>query len=234
MIDMKRWMALFTVLMLLAACIPGLAEAPEETVPEGKQLMTLTLPDTETMRDPGWQLLAHQLNGNSISYLSLISETLVRFAVFGGTDEAIAHAREDILEFLQLAGMEKAAEEIQKTDSDREDRIILFSSVLQALTSDQATLSVSPDRSFSAIQDQRPTIFLLMNHDPETGLLRGLALLADGEWVDILPLSQTDEIWRYPDQILKILSGLSPLVNPANYRTERLELPQAGLEAITF
>jgi len=41
--------------------------------------MTLTLPDTETMRDPGWQLLAHQLNGNSISYLSLISETLVRF-----------------------------------------------------------------------------------------------------------------------------------------------------------
>jgi hypothetical protein len=114
MIDMKRWMALFTVLMLLAACIPGLAEAPEETVPEGKQLMTLTLPDTETMRDPGWQLLA------------------------------------------------------------------------------------------------------------------------DGEWVDILPLSQTDEIWRYPDQILKILSGLSPLVNPANYRTERLELPQAGLEAITF
>ena len=231
---MKRWMTLLTALMLLAAWIPAMAEDPAEPVPEGKQLMTLTLPDTEAMRDPNWKLLAHPINESSVSYLSLISDTLIRFAVFGGTNEAIAHAREDILEFLKMAGLNRAAEEIRKSETTREDRLILFSSVLQGLISDQMTWSVSENRTFTAVLDQQPTIFLLMNTDPETEALRGIALLADGEWVDLLPLTQTEEIWNYPDQILKILSGISPLVNPANYRTERLELPADGLETMTL
>lgn len=232
----KRGITMLMALMMLAwaAARPALAETPAQPVPEGKQLMTLILPDTEAMTDPNWRLVAHPVNENSISYLSLISETLVRFAVFGGTDEAVARAREDILKFLKMAGLEKVAEEIQKTETTREDRILLFSAVMQGLASEQLVWPVPESRIVSQIIDQRPTIFLLMNTDPETKALRGLALLADGEWVDILPLTQTDEIWRYPDQILKILSGLSPLVNPVNYRTEYLTLPQTGLETLTL
>ena len=67
---------------------------------------------------------------------------------------------------------------------------------------------------------------------PETEELRGLSLLAGGEWVDLLPAQEGEE--DLLSLAFRLLPALPKLLAFPEDGGPSLELPSAGLEALTL
>ena len=88
------------------------------------------------------------------------------------------------------------------------------------------------ENRMEAVVMRQPSLCLLFNLDPETEELRGLSLLAGGEWVDLLPAQEGEE--DLLSLAFRLLPALPKLLAFPEDGGPSLELPSAGLEALTL
>ena len=70
------------------------------------------------------------------------------------------------------------------------------------------------ENRMEAVVMRQPSLCLLFNLDPETEELRGLSLLAGGEWVDLLPAQEGEEAGDLLALLLNSLYALDKLGKP--------------------
>ena len=88
------------------------------------------------------------------------------------------------------------------------------------------------ENRMEAVVMRQPSLCLLFNLDPETEELRGLSLLAGGEWVNLLPAQEGEE--DLLSLAFRLLPALPKLLAFPEDGGPSLELPSAGLEALTL
>ena len=71
-------------------------------------------------------------------------------------------------------------------DSDEDETDSALTDILSGFVSQQMTWVSDESRTMKMIIEDRPTIYMMMNMDPDTFELRGLAVLADDKWIDLM------------------------------------------------
>ena len=122
---------------------------------EGRKLVSVVLPDTPAMSDDYWILQAVQLNTDSLLEL-----------LFKGA-----------LSMLAEGAAEPEENSAEAADGD-EDALSSFISSFQSWTNGE-------DSTITVLMEDKPAFYLLMNIDPNTLGLRGMAVYFHGKWIDL-------------------------------------------------
>ncbi len=191
-------------------------------VREGQKLVTLQLPETDVLRDPCWILQAIQLRTDEAG--AFLMELLDEW--FSDTsEEAKEDAMGDLFGSLEALFSDDPSHQVTSPLLSRLER--LFATHAAWISGEGQPLAMMIDQTL-------PTLYFLVNMDPATGELRGLAMLLGEEWVS---LGGTEEGSFSDDTMLRLLSGLGSFVLsmllPADSAVTE-ELPVAGLESLTL
>lgn len=193
-----------------------------ETAEEGQMLVQLTLPDTEAMRDPYWVLVGVQIRTGEA--LGLLVNMLGSSRSEGGTD---------------FEGMMEMLAASQVTSSAWKSReMIELTQKMNAVYSTGSTWRSAEEEPLTMILERgQPTIYMLMNMDPETMEPRVFHLLTGDTWTDMAFLEIPEEE-ADPDgeEMMEVLGAMGRMVLellfPGN--TGRKVLPGGGLENIVL
>ena len=193
----------------------------------GRKMVILELPDTPAMRDEHWVLIAFQLGDLSDILNRLVGEFLSADS-FGG----------------ESSTEEAATEEAATGDADG-----MLSELLRQYTS---WTNGEDQTIYMQIEDQ-PTLYALVNIDPDTMYPLGLAVYMNGTWNNFidqlgeLTLAGTEDFEQYSDEeaLEAVMNALVPIIEkmfPDLFGTEQgpepviegtnMILPSDGLEQI--
>lgn len=221
----------------------GETRMSEESIPDtlaaGQRLVSLKLPETETFDDPGWIMLAYQIDAKALKQWVSVGVDAVLSLLFD--TEADAAALETLLGDAGL--LELLADE----NADPEKINLALQQYFGGLVSQHTSwISAGNSREIKAVMKRFSTLYLLLNMDPDTLAFRGAALLAGDEWIDLSPLFSMDGeemeasgllSFLTPERlslVLQVLLSLPDLFSEQDSAEASLELPTAGLEAISL
>ncbi len=222
------------------------AERPEQTE-EGRKLVTLTLPETEAMLDNGWLLQAYQIHTKEV--IDFISEVVDE--ILSESPEGAAYL-EQILSWVEDLSSDEIRTERETYLPDSE-----ITKKLKSMLSSFNTWAPGVGKPISLLLEQDyPTLYLLVNMDPETLDFRGLLVYTGSGWLDLMAAltdmleegevtaenaeaqaaAESAEAGESLDErLMELLFGvIGEFLAPSTAGSEPLALETAGLENVTL
>ncbi len=204
--------------------------AVPETLPEDRQLVTLTMPDTEVMNDPNWLMYVMQVNTEEIgSILRDMWALLLAPAPSGDAD-----GREAMMEIAESNTLSEALRVLLSEEMTDDEKRTALQKVGKELFSSQMTWVADENGVMMAVLKRQPAVYMLMNFDVEAEEMCGFCVLAGDYWIDLTALFSEDDLGSQLGSTLKLLTALPSMLVSAASGESRLTLPTAGLENVTL
>lgn len=200
-----------------------------DVLPDHQSVVSLTLPDTEVMKDQYWILTAIQVRTDKL--LSFLKDLWQKLR---DDPEAV----ERLLAVLEDTGTPDQLAQKKHTDEETKD----LENSLSAFYSSSSTWVEAENKPLTMVVEKDiPTFFVLMNLDTTTLESRGLAICVGGEWVDLNQVFsgvEADPDSASLDDLKEafpwLMSFVLELLLPTAVSADRVEITPAGLENLTL
>ena len=207
-----------------------------ETMPQGKHLVSLALPEGDVREDNNWLLFGFSVNVKEIGERLNTLVSLVR-SIFSDEEE----------NFIALLDRLNIREEfemlLEETDEYSFDGIMdaIVRRLSENLITEHTTWRSQDGATMQMVTYNRPTFYALINIDPETMDFCGAGLYLNGHWYDVLPflgaLSDEDieaALENAPSLLGDLALDLLGKVLPSD-ETEagKIDLSNEGLETLS-
>ena len=202
-------------------------------LPEGQRQITLRLPETEAMKDPYWVLTALQIDTGKIGRIVGAGVNL-GFAALLGDEEATRTASDEMMQTLDDMGLGQLVQTLLNHGEDSIEMMLEIARIRNEFFTEMVSWVSSEENTISAVMQQKPTIYMLMNMDPDTQEMRGLALLTGSEWIDLMSFTDSDDIMEQAGTLLQMLFSLPEMLEEPGETVKAVELPSAGLETLSL
>ncbi len=196
-------------------------------LPENQTVVSLTLPDTEALKDQYWVLLAVQVD--VLGLLDFVEDFVDTYL----KDEESAARFFSILENL-------GSSELMTKNGMSQETTELSNSINRLFPSHYTWVSKDGEPMSMVVARSVPTFFLLINIDPVTMEDRGSALLTANGWIDMsvpAPAGKDENAsgeFEMSDELFGLLlSTALELIFPTAASQPRVVLPTEGLETLT-
>ena len=207
-----------------------------EKLPDNQRIVSLTLPDTEAFEDDNWFLQAVQVDtGEVMARLGRIWELVQTVFDFGEKAETRNAKIHDLLESLNLEQLNLDDPENIGTE--------LLSALMKGIVTEHFSWRSVRGGSVTMVVQKRPTVYVLMNIDPESMDLKGMAMLLNDEWFDLMSLMDAvddDGSIRPEGEAVmeraaeKLIDQLMAFIGGAEETADEVTLSAAGLENVTL